>query len=35
VQATPQLADDGPRLADEIMAALTSVTGEHEAAEAR
>jgi small conductance mechanosensitive channel len=35
VQATPQLADDGPRLADEIMAALASVTGEHEAAEAR
>ncbi len=35
VQATPQLADDGPRLADEIMAALESVTGEHEAAETR
>jgi small conductance mechanosensitive channel len=35
VQATPQLADDGPRLADEIMAALASVTGEHEAAQAR
>jgi small-conductance mechanosensitive channel len=32
VQATPELADDGPRLADEIMAALSSVTGEHEAA---
>lgn len=31
VQATPELADDGPRLADEIMAALSSVTGEHEA----
>jgi small conductance mechanosensitive channel len=30
VQATPQLADDGPRLADEIMAALASVTGEHQ-----
>jgi small conductance mechanosensitive channel len=30
VQATPQLADDGARLADEIMAALASVTGEHE-----
>jgi small conductance mechanosensitive channel len=35
VQATPQLADDGPRLADEIIAALASVTGEHEAVEAR
>src|SRR5579875_768362 len=35
VQATPQLADDGARLADEIMAALASVTGEHEAAETR
>jgi DNA-binding protein YbaB len=30
VQATPELADDGARLADEIMAALSSVTGEHE-----
>jgi small conductance mechanosensitive channel len=30
VQATPELADDGPRLADEIMAALSSVTGQHE-----
>ena len=29
VQATPELANDGPRLADEIMAALSSVTGEH------
>jgi small-conductance mechanosensitive channel len=35
VQATPELADDGPRLADEIMAALSSVTGEHEAAQSR
>lgn len=35
VQATPQLADDGPRLADEIMKALASVTGEHEATGAR
>ena len=32
VRATPELADDGPRLADEIMAALSSVTGEHQAA---
>lgn len=29
VQATPELANDGARLADEIMAALSSVTGEH------
>ncbi|PZS12179.1 MAG: hypothetical protein DLM64_05460, partial [Solirubrobacterales bacterium] len=29
VQATPELANDGSRLADEIMAALSSVTGEH------
>ncbi|HET9124169.1 MAG TPA: mechanosensitive ion channel family protein [Solirubrobacteraceae bacterium] len=35
VQATPQLADDGPRLADEIMKALASVTGEHETTGAR
>ncbi len=35
VQATPQLAADGPRLADEIMAALASVTGEHQATESR
>lgn len=35
VQATPQLADDGPRLADEIMSVLASVTGEHEAAQTR
>lgn len=32
VQATPELANDGAKLADEIMAALSSVTGEHEAA---
>jgi small-conductance mechanosensitive channel len=31
VQATPALADDGPRLADEIMTALSSVTGQHAA----
>ena len=29
VQATPELADDGAQLADEIIAALSSVTGEH------
>jgi small-conductance mechanosensitive channel len=29
VQATPDLADDGARLADEVIAALASVTGEH------
>jgi small conductance mechanosensitive channel len=32
VQATPELANDGAKLADEIIAALSSVTGEHEAA---
>jgi small conductance mechanosensitive channel len=32
VQATPEIADDGAKLADEIMAALSSVTGEHAAA---
>jgi small conductance mechanosensitive channel len=32
VQATPELAHDGAKLADEIMAALSSVTGEHAAA---
>jgi small-conductance mechanosensitive channel len=31
VQATPELAGDGARLADEIIAALSSVTGEHAA----
>jgi small-conductance mechanosensitive channel len=31
VQATPEMAHDGARLADEIIAALSSVTGEHEA----
>jgi small conductance mechanosensitive channel len=30
IQATPERPDDGARLADEVMAALTSVTGEHE-----
>ncbi len=29
IQATPELADDGAKLADEIIAALSSVTGEH------
>jgi small conductance mechanosensitive channel len=29
VQATPELADEGAKLADEIIAALASVTGEH------
>jgi small-conductance mechanosensitive channel len=29
VQATPELSGDGARLADEIIAALSSVTGEH------
>jgi small-conductance mechanosensitive channel len=32
IQATPERADDGAKLADEVMAALTSVTGEHAAA---
>ncbi|MDQ6835424.1 MAG: mechanosensitive ion channel family protein [Actinomycetota bacterium] len=31
VKATPELADDGAKLADEIIAALASVTGEHAA----
>ena len=35
VQATPELANDGAKLADEIMAALSSVTGEHEVAHPR
>jgi hypothetical protein len=30
VQATPDHADDGAKLADEVIAALSSVTGEHE-----
>jgi hypothetical protein len=29
VQATPERADDGATLADEIIATLSSVTGEH------
>lgn len=33
VQATPDRAADGAKLADEIIAALASVTGEHEAVE--
>jgi small conductance mechanosensitive channel len=32
IQATPEMPDEGARLADEIMVALSSVTGEHEAA---
>ncbi|MFZ0043760.1 MAG: mechanosensitive ion channel family protein [Solirubrobacteraceae bacterium] len=31
IQATPEMPNDGAKLADEIMAALSSVTGEHEA----
>jgi small conductance mechanosensitive channel len=31
IQATPERPDDGARLADEIIAVLTSVTGEHHA----
>ena len=34
VQATPERAGDGAKLADEIIAALASVTGEHETATA-
>jgi len=30
VQATPESADDGAKLADEIIAALATVTGSHE-----
>jgi small-conductance mechanosensitive channel len=33
VQATPDRADDGARLADEVVDALSSVTGEHETVE--
>jgi small conductance mechanosensitive channel len=32
VQATPERADEGAQLADEVIAALASVTGEHEVA---
>jgi small-conductance mechanosensitive channel len=32
IQATPEAPDEGAQLADEIMLALSSVTGEHEAA---
>jgi small conductance mechanosensitive channel len=32
IQATPAVPDEGAKLADEIMLALSSVTGEHEAA---
>jgi small conductance mechanosensitive channel len=32
VQATPQVPDDGAPLADQIIHALASVTGEHETA---
>jgi small-conductance mechanosensitive channel len=31
IQATPEMPDEGAKLADEIMMALSSVTGEHEA----
>ena len=31
IQATPEMPDEGAKLADEIMVALSSVTGEHEA----
>jgi small conductance mechanosensitive channel len=31
IQATPDRADDGARLADEVIGALAAVTGEHEA----
>ena len=34
VQATPEIANDGAKLADEIIAALSSVTGEHDVAAA-
>jgi hypothetical protein len=30
VQATPESADDGAKLADEIIATLSAVTGQHE-----
>jgi hypothetical protein len=30
VQATPDRPDDGARLADEVIEALASVTGEHQ-----
>lgn len=32
IQATPERSDDGARLADEVIEALASVTGEHEVA---
>jgi small-conductance mechanosensitive channel len=35
IQATPERAADGAKLADEIIAAITTVTGEHEAVPAR
>jgi small-conductance mechanosensitive channel len=35
VQATPEHADDGAKLADEIIATLASVTGEHEVVPSR
>jgi small conductance mechanosensitive channel len=35
VQATPEMADDGPRLADEIMTVLSTLTGEHAAVRSR
>lgn len=33
VQATPEIPDEGSKLADEIMLALSTVTGEHETAD--
>ncbi|MDQ6805206.1 MAG: mechanosensitive ion channel family protein [Actinomycetota bacterium] len=35
IEATPERAVDGAKLADEIISAITTVTGEHEAAPAR
>lgn len=35
IQATPERPGDGAKLADEIMAAITAITSEHEAATAR
>jgi hypothetical protein len=33
VQATPEVPDEGSKLADEIMLALSTVTGDHETAD--
>ncbi len=35
IQATPEIADEGAKLADEIIAALSSVTGEHQSVDRR